>query len=83
MADKTIKKKPNIFVRMGKAIVRFFRDTKGEMKKVVWPSRKQVLNNFAVVAVFVVACALFIFALDFVFNWLFNLVLSLGGTPVA
>ena len=83
MADKTAKKKPNILVRMGKGISRFFRDTKGEMKKVVWPSRKQVWNNFVVVCVFVLFFALFIFALDFVFNWLFNLVLSLGGTPAA
>ena len=79
MADKAAKKKPNIFVRIGKGISRFFRDTKGEMKKVVWPSRKQVLNNFVIVAVFVVLCALFIFALDFVFNWLFGLILKLGA----
>lgn len=79
MADKTAKKKPNIFVRIGKTITRFFRDTRGEMKKVVWPTRKQVLNNFVVVAVFVVVCALFIFALDFVFNWLFGLILQLGA----
>ncbi len=79
MADKTANKKPNFFVRIGKAISRFFRDTRGEMKKVVWPSRKQVTNNFIVVAVFVVACAIFIFALDFVFNWLFNLILQLGA----
>ncbi len=79
MADKTANKKPNFFVRIARAISRFFRDTRGEMKKVVWPSRKQVTNNFIVVAVFVVACAVFIFALDFVFNSLFNLILQLGA----
>ncbi len=78
MAEKTTKKKANILVRMGKGIVRFFRDTKGEMKKVVWPTKNQVLNNFIVVAVFVVLCAVLIFALDMLFGWLFSLVLQLG-----
>ena len=27
---------------------RFFRDLKSEMKKVVWPSKKQVINNTCV-----------------------------------
>lgn len=79
MAEKAVKKKPNILVRMGKAISRFFRDTRGEMKKVVWPSRKQVRNNFIVVAVFVVFCAAFIFLLDFVFSWLLGLVVQLAA----
>ena len=82
MAEKSVstKKKPNIFVRFGKTIVRFFRDTRGEMKKVVWPSRKQVWNNFLVVCVFVVACALFIFLLDLLFTWLYNLLLQFGAS---
>lgn len=81
MADKAanVKKKPNIFVRFGKWIARFFRDTKGEMKRVVWPTRKQVWNNFWVVIVFVLLCAVFIFLLDVVFNWLFNLLLQIGA----
>ena len=29
--------KPNVFVRFGKGIARFFRDGKAEVKKVVWP----------------------------------------------
>ncbi|NLW78278.1 MAG: preprotein translocase subunit SecE [Ruminococcaceae bacterium] len=78
MAEKSVKKKPNILVRMGRGIVRFFRDTRGELKKVVWPSRKQVLNNFLVVVVFVVLAAVFIFLLDLLFNWLLNLLINLG-----
>ncbi len=83
MAEKTAKKKANIFVRMGRGIVRFIRDTKGEMKKVVWPTKNQVLNNFIVVAVFVVLCAVLIFALDMLFAWLFSLVLQLGTAIAA
>lgn len=78
MAEKTAKK-PNIFKRMGRAIIRFFRDTRGEMKKVVWPTRKQVMNNFIVVAVFCVVMALFIFGLDLLFNWLLGLIINIGA----
>lgn len=78
MAEKAAKKKPNIFVRIGRGISRFFRDTKGEMKKVVWPSKKQVLNNFIVVLVFVVLCAVLIGLLDFVFTWGVTKIIDLG-----
>ena len=80
MAEKAVKKKPNFFLRAGRAIARFFRDTRGEMKKVVWPSRKQIINNTIVVLVFVVIMALFIFGLDYLFNWLLNLILDLTAT---
>lgn len=77
MAEKTVKKKPNVFLRVWRAIVRFFRDTRGEMKKVVWPSRKQVLNNFLVVIGFVVLAALIIFCLDAIFGWVLGQVVNL------
>ena len=59
MAEQTQKK--SIFSRIGK----FFTDQKGEMKKVVWPSRKQVINNTIIVLV-----AVGIFALvTGLFDW--------------
>lgn len=79
MAEKAAKK-PNIFVRMSRGISRFFRDTRGEMKKVVWPSRKQVWNNLLVVLAFSLVMALFIFGLDLLFNWLLGIVINLGKT---
>lgn len=54
-------KKPSVFQR----ITRGFRDTRGEMKKVVWPSRKQSINNTLVVMVFMVIMAAIIFVMDF------------------
>ena len=42
MADE---KKPGFFKRIASGIKRFFKDTKSELKKVVWPSKKTVLNN--------------------------------------
>ena len=47
------KKKENIFKRMGKKIAKFFKDVKGECKKIVWPDRKTVLKSTWVVLVIV------------------------------
>ena len=41
-------------------ISRYFRDMKGELKKVVWPAKKQVINNTIVVIVTVVIASFFI-----------------------
>jgi len=57
-AKKPKSDKPNIFVRIFKAIGRFFKDLRGETKKIVWPDAKSVLKStgvvLAVVAVFTV-----------------------------
>ncbi len=68
-AEKKKEKKPanpngNIFVRAGKAIKKFCKDLKGEVKKIVWPDRKTVLKSTLVVLVAVAVCGLAIFAVD-------------------
>ena len=57
-------KKANIFVRMGKAIAKFFKDEKGECKKIVWPDRKTVLKSTGVVLVVVAIFALILWLVD-------------------
>lgn len=52
-----------------KAIARYFRETKSEMKKVVWPSRKQVVNNTLVVIAAVLIIGIFIWVLDLIFQF--------------
>jgi len=49
-------KKGNFFVRVGKAISRWFREMKSELKKVVWPTWKQTFNN-SIIAVVIMLCA--------------------------
>lgn len=66
-------KKPNIFKRIGK----FFTDLVSEMKKIVWPSKKQTLNNTLAVLVIVVVAALVIVGLDIVFAKVLELLISL------
>ena len=68
-AEKKQNKKPanpdgNFFVRAGKAIKKFFKDLRGETKKIVWPDAKTVLKSTAIVLVVVLVCALAIFAVD-------------------
>ena len=63
-------KKKNWFVRAWGGICRYFRELKSELKKVVWPTPAQVLNNTLIV----VACVLVVG----VFIWLFDFVAQVG-----
>ncbi len=67
------KEKKNIFARVFGAIGKFFRDLLAEVKKVVWPSKKQVLNNTAVVLAVCVVCGVVLFGIDSVFAFLIRL----------
>ena len=66
-------KKPNFFKKIGK----FFSDVVSEMKKIVWPSRKQPLKTTLGVTVIVVLCALVIVALDLAFGGILELLINL------
>ena len=45
----------------------FMKDFKAELKKVVWPTSKQMVNNVSAVIVIVLITAAIVFVLDFVF----------------
>ena len=49
----------------------FFKDYKAELKKVIWPTPKQLLNNTVAVLTIVLITAVIVFVLDVVFD-LFN-----------
>lgn len=46
----------------------FMKDFKAELKKVIWPTPKQLLNNTVAVIVVVLITAIIVFALDFTFE---------------
>ena len=48
----------------------FFKDFKAELKKVIWPTPKQVANNTTAVIVIVLLTALIVFVLDLTFETL-------------
>ena len=66
-SDKAEKKKP------GK-IAKWFKDLRSEFKKVVWPSKKTVVDNTSVVLAVVVASAIIVGLLDSGFLALMDLV---------
>ena len=78
MAEKT-EKKQNFFVRAGKASAKFFRDTKGEIKKIVWPTPSAVFRNLGVVLVYIIVIGALIFGLDTGFMKLLGLVMNIAG----
>jgi preprotein translocase subunit SecE len=56
--------KPNAFKRFFAAIPRFWKDFRGEIKKIVWPDSKTVLKNTGVVLVVVAIMTIVIYAID-------------------
>ncbi len=55
----------------GKQLVAFGRDSWREVKKVVWPTRKEAVQMTAYVFGFVVVMAIFLWATDKTIEWLF------------
>ena len=58
--------KKNWFARTWGAICRYFRELRSELKKVVWPTPKQVLKNTLIVGACVLVVGVFIWLFDFV-----------------
>ena len=46
----------------------FFKDFKAELKKVIWPTPKQLVNNTVAVVTIVLITAIIVFVLDFAFE---------------
>ena len=46
----------------------FFKDFKAELKKVIWPTPKQLVNNTIAVVTIVLITGVIVFALDVVFD---------------
>jgi preprotein translocase subunit SecE len=55
------------------------RDTRSELRKVVWPTREQAARLTGVVIAVSVAVGLVMGGLDYVFKWLFELILGVAG----
>ena len=68
-------KKPNLFARIG----RYFKDVVGELKKLTWPTGKDLAKYTATVLEFIVLFAVVIGVLDFLFGQGFTLLGSLAG----
>ena len=74
-AVKKDDKKPGLFKRIGK----WFREMKSELKKVIWPTPKQLSKNTAVSLVVMVASAIVIWGFDELAQLLVQALLRLAG----
>ena len=77
MAEAKKQEKEGFFRRTGKRISKWFREMRAELKKVVWPTKKQVLQNTVVVLISVLVIGVFIWIFDALSNlivqWLIGL----------
>jgi preprotein translocase subunit SecE len=60
-------------------LAKWFREMRSELKKVVWPTPKQIVNNTAVALAVMAASSVAIWALDFAGSEIFRALISLGG----
>lgn len=75
-ASKSADKKARGSSNPLKRLVKFLREVVSELRKVIWPNRKQMVTYTSVVLVFVVFMVAFIYGLDLAFikgvDWLFG-----------
>ena len=72
-------KKVNFFQRTGKKIAKWFREMKSELKKVSWPSARQIINNTVVALTVMVIVGVIVWLLDLGADKLTELLISIGG----
>lgn len=63
--------------RITDRIAEYLRDTRGELRKVSWPTRKQATNLTLIVLAVTIVMAAFLGAIDFLFATLVSLIVSL------
>ncbi len=67
--------KPNMFQRLGQ----YFRDVRAEMKRVVWPTRPEVVNSSVVVVTTLLFFIVVIAITDLIVVQFLSLLTKIGG----
>lgn len=62
--------------KKGHKVTKYLKDLKAEFKKVVWPSKKDLVKNTGIVLAFMVAAGIFVGGLDLIFSQLVKLMLG-------
>jgi preprotein translocase subunit SecE len=68
VAKATAKKKENV-------VIKYLKETRAELKKVNWPSRQESTNLTLIVIAVTAFMTILLGALDFIFTWLFELII--------
>ena len=77
--NKSAVKRENFFVRVWKRLVKFFKDTVGELKKVYWTPKDELFKNTKLVVITVVAVGIAIAVVDTVSSVIVNSIAGLIG----
>jgi preprotein translocase subunit SecE len=62
-----------------KRLARYFNDVKAEMRRVVWPSRPEVINSSWIVVVTLAIFIVLIFGLDYISSAVVRFLATAGG----
>jgi len=74
-----VKKEDVKKLSFGKRVVKWTREMKSELKKVVWPGPKQIVNNTLVALVVMLVSAVVIWGFDEVAQLIVKAVVNLAG----
>ena len=78
-STNAVKKEDVKKLSFGKRVAKWWREMKSELKKVVWPTSKQVVNNTVVAVVVIIVSAIVIWGFDEIAQLIVQAVLKLAG----
>ncbi len=76
MADSKSNKNDKLVVKKPNKIQKWWKETIGELRKVTWPTKEEAIKMTKIVIVVVLATAIFLGVVDFVFSRLVGLLLG-------
>ncbi|WBW49777.1 preprotein translocase subunit SecE [Peptoniphilus equinus] len=74
--EATAKPKSPAKVDDNKSLGRYFRGVKSEFKKVIWPTKKEIINYSLIVIVAIIAFALLLTVFDKIVIFILNLIIG-------
>ena len=78
--EKQQREKASAVTRFSDGVRRYFRETRGELRRVTWPTREESQRLTLVVIGVTIAFAIFLGALDFVFSTVVGEIIRLLST---
>ena len=72
-------KKESKKLGFGKRVAKWFREMRSELKKVIWPTPKQITKNTLVALVMMIASAVVIWGFDEIAQLIVKAVISIAG----
>lgn len=58
----------NVTTKKTNKLAKFFRETKSEVKKVTWPSKKQLIHNTLIILAFIIITGIILAICDMAFS---------------